>query len=83
MQGLVALSKNRVLLCLIISWQWRKHADAAFKCVQTLFVLCARFQLGIHDLELRFANKSATSLPEYDETEYSGCVWVEELVVVL
>ena len=29
--------------------------------------------LGAHDLELRFANMRATSLPGDDETEYSKC----------
>ena len=46
------------------------------KRVHTLFVLCAREQvcaisLGWHNLELRFANKRATSLPGVGETEYT------------
>ena len=67
---------NQVILHLIISWKWRKHADAAFKRVHTLIVfMCARagvrVSFGARDLELRFANKRATSLPGDDETEYS------------
>ena len=63
------------ILRLTIFWQWRKHADAAFKRVHTLLVfVCAwavcAISLGARDLALRLAIKRTTSLPEDSETEY-------------
>ena len=57
---------NKSTLRLIISWQWRKHEDAAFKRVHTLFVFVRAISIGARDLELRSANNRATS---DDETE--------------
>ena len=38
--------------------------------MHTPFVFARSISLGARDLELRFANKRATSLPRDDETEY-------------
>ena len=63
------------ILCFTIFWQWRKHADAAFKHMHTLIVFaCARAGVqnfhGARDLALRLANKRTTSLLEGSDTEY-------------
>ena len=57
-----------------------KHAGAC-KRVHTFFVFVCAISLGACDLELRFVNKRATSLPGDDEVEYilSTCIIVISL----
>ena len=64
-----------IILRFIIFWCWRKHADAVCKRVHILFEPVRAVLLGARDLELRFANKRATSLPRDGQKENRWQFW--------